>query len=109
MTDIEISILTLLGKGLLVFISALCIAATLKNAMAGMGWRSARPVLVWLAWIVLSWLGGFLIFVLANAHTHIPGKIMMIRMIVLGYLVLGTILVVYLLKRLRYGDSQDAG
>ena len=101
MTDIEISILSLLAKGVFVFISALCIAEILKVAMAGKGWRSARPLLIWL--------GGFLLFVLANAHTHVPGKILVIRMIVLGYLFLGTALVVYLVKRLRYRNPPDAG
>jgi uncharacterized phage infection (PIP) family protein YhgE len=108
-TDIEIGILTLLAKGVFVFISALCIAEMLKGAMAGKGWRSARPLLTWLAWILVSWLGGLLLFVLANAHTHIPGKIMVIRMIILGYLFLGTALVVYLVKRLRVAGSPDAG
>jgi hypothetical protein len=109
MTDIEISILTLLAKGVFVLISALCIAALLKNAMAGKGWRSARPVLIWLAWGLVTWLGGLLIFVLANAHTHVSGKIMVIRIIVLGYLFLGMALVGYLVKRLRDGDSPDVG
>ena len=67
----------------------------------GKGWRSARPL--------LTWLGGFLLFALANAHTHVPGKILVISMIVLGYLFLGTALVVYLVKRLRYRDPPDAG
>lgn len=107
MTDIEISILTLLAKGAFVFISALCIAEILKRAMAGKGWRSARPLLTWLAWALVTWLGAFLIFVLA--HMHIPEIIMVIRMIVLGYLFLGTALVVYLVKRLRYRDPPDAG
>jgi hypothetical protein len=109
MTDIEISILTLLAKGVFVFISALCIAEMLKGAMAGKGWRSARPLLTWLAWILVTWLVGFLLFVLANAHTHIPAKIMGIRMITLSYLFLGATLVVYLVKRLRARDFPDAG
>ena len=54
--------------------------------MAGKGWRSAGPLLTWLAWVLVTWLGRFLLFVLANAHMHGPGKIMVIRMIVLGYL-----------------------
>jgi len=109
MTDIEISILTLLAKVAFVLISSLCLAATLKAAMAGKGWRSARPLLIWLAWVLVTWLGGFLLFVLANAHTHVPGKIMVIRMIVLGYLSLGAVLVVILVKRLRYRVPPDAG
>ena len=109
MTDIEISILTLLAKGAFVLISALCIAEMLKGAMTGKGWRSARPLLTWLAWVLVTWLGGFLLFVLANAHTHVPGKILVIRMIVLGYLFLGAALVVLLVKRLRYQDPPDAG
>ena len=109
MTDIEISILTLLAKGTFVLISALCIAETLKGAMAGKGWRSARPLLIWLAWVLVTWLGGFLLFVLANAHTQVPGNILVIRVVVLGYLFLGVALVVFLVKRLRYRDSSDAG
>lgn len=109
MTDIEISILALLAKGAFVLISALCIAATLKSIMAGKGWRSARPLLIWLAWGLVTWLGGFLLFVLANAHTQVPGKILVIRVIVLGYLFLGAALVVFLVKRLRCRDSPDAG
>jgi len=109
MTDIEISILTLLAKGVFVLISALCIAAMLKDAMAEKGWRSTRPLLILLAWGLVTWLGALLIMVLANAHTHVPGKIMMIRMIALGYLLLGAVLVVYLVKRLRGRDSPDAG
>lgn len=108
MSDIEISILVLLAKGVFVLISALCIAAILKGAMAGKGWRSARPALAWLAWVLVTWLGGLLLFVLANAHTHVPGKILVIRMIVLGYLVLGAVLVVYLVKRLRDGKPPAA-
>ena len=77
--------------------------------MAGKGWRSARPLLTWLAWALVTWLGGFLLIALANAHTHVPGKILVISMIVLGYLFLGTALVVYLVKRLRYRDPPDAG
>lgn len=105
MTDIEISILVLLAKGVFVLISALCIGAILTDMMAGRGWRSARPVLTWLAWVLVSWLGGFLLLVLANAHTHVPGKVMLIRMIVLVYLLLGTGLVVFLVKRLRGGNA----
>jgi len=37
------------------------------------------------------------------------GKILVIRMIVLGYLFLGAALVVYLVKRLRYRYPLDAG
>ena len=109
MTDIEISILTLLAKGVFVFISALCITEMLKGAMAGKGWRSARPLLSWLAWILVTWLLGFLLFVLANARTHIPAKIMVIRMITVSYLFLGATLVIYLVKRLRVRNSPDAG
>jgi hypothetical protein len=47
--------------------------------------------------------------VLANAHTHVPGKIMMIRIAALGYLFSGTALVAYLVKRPRTGDTRDAG
>jgi hypothetical protein len=81
----------------------------LKGAMAGKGWHSARPLLTWLAWILVTWLLGFLLFMLANAHTHIPAKIMVIRLIALGYLFLGATLVVYLVKRLRAGNSPEAG
>jgi hypothetical protein len=109
MTDFEISILTLLAKGVFVLISALCIAATLKDAMSEMGWRSARPLLIWLAWVLVTWLGALLIMVLANAHTQVSGKIMMIRIIALGYLFSGSALVIYLVKRLRVSDTQDAG
>lgn len=99
----------LLAKGVFVLISALCIAAMLKDVMAEKGWRSARPVLIWLAWGLVTWLGALLIIVLANAHTHFSGKIMMIRIIALGYLLSGAALVVYLLKCLRDSDSPDAG
>jgi ABC-type branched-subunit amino acid transport system permease subunit len=109
MTDIGISILTLLAKGVFVFISALCIAATIKDVMAKKGWRSARPVIIWLAWVLVTWLGALLIFVLANAHTHVSEAFMAIIIIALGYLILVTALIVYLLKRLRDGDSQAAG
>lgn len=109
MTDIEISILTLLAKGVFVLISALCMAAALRDIMAGKGWRSARPVLIWLAWGLVTWLGAMLIMVLANAHTHVAGATMAIRMIALGYLFFGMVLVVYLVKRLRGRDSSDAG
>jgi hypothetical protein len=105
MTDFEISILTLLAKGVFVLISALCIAATLSDAMAEKGWRSARPLLIWLAWGLVTWVGALLIMVLANAHTHVPGKIMLIRAIALGYLFSGSALVVYLVKRLRGRDD----
>lgn len=101
--------LTLLAKGVFVLISALCIAALLKDAMAGKGWRSARPLLVWLAWGLVTWLGALLIMVLVNAHTQVPGNIMMIRIIALGYLLLGAGLVVYLVKRLRDRDPPVAG
>jgi small-conductance mechanosensitive channel len=109
MTDIEISILVLLAKGVFVLISALCIAALLTDAMAGKGWRSARPVLIWLAWCLVTWLGALLVFVLANAHTQVPGKIMVIRIIALGYLLPGAVLAGYLVKRLRHRDSPAAG
>ena len=109
MTEIEISVFVLLAKGVFVLISALCIAATLRNIMAEKGWRSLRPVLIWPGWCLLTWLGAFILLVLANAHTHVPGKILVIRMMVLVYLLLGTALVVHLLKRLRNRDSPDAG
>lgn len=108
MTDIEISILVLMAKGVFVLISVLCIAIILKDAMEGKGWRSARPVLVWLAWGLVRWLGAFLILVLANAHTHVPGKVVIIRIITLGYLLLGAGLAGYLVKRLRGGNSPVA-
>lgn len=103
MPDIEISILVLLAKGVFILVSALCIAAILRGVMAGKGWRSARPALAWLAWVLVTWLGGSLLFVLANAHTHVPGRIVVIRMIALGYLALGAVLVAYLVRHLRGG------
>ena len=109
MTDVEIGYLTLLAKGIFVFISALCIAVVLKDVMAGKGWRSVRPVLVWLTWGLVSWLGAFLVFVLANAHTYVSGKLLMIRVIVLVYLLLGIALSVYLVRHLRHGPPPDAG
>ncbi len=109
MTDIGFSVLTLLAKGVFVFISALCIAATLKDIMAGKGWRSAWPVLIWLAWVLVTWLGALLVLVLANAHTHVSEATMAIIIISLGYLVLVTALIVHLLRRLRDGDSQADG
>ena len=77
--------------------------------MAGKGWRSMRPLWAWLAWILVTWLVGFLLFMLANAHTHMPSKIMVIRVISLAYLLLGAALVVYLVKRLRVRNSANAG
>jgi drug/metabolite transporter (DMT)-like permease len=109
MTDIEISVLVLLANGVFILISALCIAATLQDVMAEKGWHSARPVLIWLGWCLVTWLGGFILLVLANAHTHVPGKILVIRMMVLAYLLLGSALFAYLLKRLRNRDSPGAG
>lgn len=58
----------------------------LKDLMAEKGWRSARPVLIWLAWGLVTWLGGLLFMVLANAHTHVSGKTMAIRIIAPGSL-----------------------
>jgi hypothetical protein len=73
----------------------------LKDVMAGKGWRSANPVLIWLAWCAVTWLGALLIMGLANAHTQIAEATVMIRLIALAYLILCIALVVYLLKRLR--------
>lgn len=101
MSDIEISLLVLMAKGVFALISVLCIAVILKDAMADKGWRSARPALIWLAWGLVTWLGAFVILVLANAHTHVPGKVMIIRVIALGYLLLGAGLIGYFVKRLR--------
>ncbi len=101
MSNFEINILTLLAKGVFVLISTLCLASMLKDALAEKGWRSARPVLIWLAWGLVTFICALLIMLLANAHTHVSEATLAIRIITMVYLVTGMALVVKLAKRLK--------
>ena len=108
MTGIEAGVLTLLAKAVFVLVTAACIVQFAVLARRR-GWHVLVPVLIWLGWLLASFLGAFAVLVLANAHTHADAAVLAIRGIAAVYLALGGGLLVYLVRRIRDGGRDTAG
>lgn len=110
MTDIEIGVLTLLAKAVFVLVTAACMVQFAQRLQRAR-WRGRHvlvPALVWMGWVLVTSLAAFMVLVLANAHTQVATATLSIRVIALGYAVLGGWLFAHLVRGIR-NSRRDAG
>ena len=111
MSDIEIGVLTLLAKVVLVLVTAACMVQFAQRLQQGRrrGWHVLVPVLIWLGWVLVTFLAAFTVLVLANAHTHAATATLSMRVIAASYPVLGGWLFVHLVRRILDSARDAAG
>lgn len=111
MSDIEIGVLTLLAKAIFVLVTAACMVQFAQRVQRNR--RCARhvlvPVLIWLCWLLVTFLAAFTVLALANAHTQVAAATLSIRVIAVSYPLLGVWLLVYLVRRIRDSGREAAG
>jgi NADH:ubiquinone oxidoreductase subunit K len=100
MTGFEAGVLTLLAKAVFVLVTAACIVQFAILLQGRRGRHALVPVLVWLGWLLASFLGALAVLALANAHTHADSAVLVIRIIAAVYLALGSGLLVHLGRRI---------
>lgn len=100
MTGFEAGVLTLLAKAVFVLVTAACIVQFAIQIQGRRGRHALVTALIWLGWLLVSFLGAFAVLVLANAHTHADSAMLAIRIIAAAYLALGGGLLVYLGRRI---------
>jgi hypothetical protein len=107
MTDIEIGVLTLLAKAVFVLVTAACMVQFAQRIQLTRrrGWQVLVPLLIWLVWVLVTFLAAFAVLVLANAHTHAATATLSIRVIATSYPLLGGWLLVQLVRHIRSGGQ----
>ena len=65
------------------------------------------PVLIWLGWMLATFLAAFAVLALANAHTQVATATLSIRVLAVCYPVLGGWLFIHLVRRIM-GSARDA-